>query len=93
VLRPPAQRLKAVAIVRAEAQSVLLRRLLRSEWPITRTERVLLRRGRNSAGLGPARLPGGAYGEATALETLLGYLYLSDRARMQVGDINPTLPI
>ena len=76
-------RAAAVELVRAEAQSILLRRLLKSSWPITDTERSWLRRGRNSAGPGPARLSGGAYGEASALEALLGALYLSDRERLQ----------
>eukprot|EP00613_Pedinella_sp_CCMP2098_P011219 CAMPEP_0171642794 /NCGR_PEP_ID=MMETSP0990-20121206/32219_1 /TAXON_ID=483369 /ORGANISM="non described non described, Strain CCMP2098" /LENGTH=120 /DNA_ID=CAMNT_0012218187 /DNA_START=374 /DNA_END=736 /DNA_ORIENTATION=+ len=83
VVKPQVHRSKAVALVRAEAQSVLLRRLLLSAWPITSDERGLLRRGRNAAGRGPPRLSGGAYGEASALETLIGYLYFSDRGRMQ----------
>ena len=75
---------RAVELVRAETQSTLLRRLMGSEsFPLTVTERNVLRRGRNASGTGPPRLPGGAYGEASALETLLGHLYLSDRPRLQ----------
>ena len=80
------QRKAAVAMVRAETQAVLVRRLLggESDWVLTDFEFELLRRGRNSAGRGPVRLAAdkaGYYGEATALETLLGFYYLSDRAR------------
>lgn len=78
-----AQRAAAVEMVRAETQSRLLRRLLASAWPITDDERVLLRKGRNAAGRGPPRLASGAYGEASGLEALLGYLYLTDRPRLE----------
>jgi ribonuclease-3 family protein len=78
-----AQRAAAVEMVRAESQSRLLRRLLASKWPITEHERGLLRKGRNAAGRGPPRLARGAYGEASGLEALLGYLYLADRPRLE----------
>jgi ribonuclease-3 family protein len=78
-----AQRSAAVEMVRAESQSRLLRRLLACSWQITPFERGLLRKGRNAAGRGPARLASGAYGEASGFETLLGYLYLTDRTRLE----------
>ena len=78
-----AQRSAAVEMVRAESQSRLLRRLLACSWKITHFERGLLRKGRNAAGRGPARLASGAYGEASGFETLLGYLYLTDRTRLE----------
>lgn len=83
LVKPQVHRSAAVQLVRAETQSVLLRRLIISGWAITDEERMLLRKGRNSAGPGPPRLSGGTYGEASALETLLGYLYMSDRPRLQ----------
>lgn len=51
----------------------------------TPAECTLLRRGRNASGPGPGRLlDRSAYGEASALETLLGHLYLSnDPQRLQ----------
>jgi len=68
----------------AEAQAKLLRRLLSSDWPLTSDEKGVLRRGRNCARNGPPRLIGlGTYREASALEALVGHLYLSDRARLQ----------
>jgi hypothetical protein len=50
---------------------------------MTDQEFIFLRKGRNAAGVGPSRLARGIYGEATALETLLGFLYLTDRERLQ----------
>jgi ribonuclease-3 family protein len=113
-----AHRAAAVELVRAETQSLHLRRLLAASLATTRPadaadadaeavaadgaadaavaaaaaafvptalERTLLRRGRNASGPGPSRLlDRSAYGEASALETLLGYLYLAnDAPRLQ----------
>jgi ribonuclease-3 family protein len=109
-----AHRAAAVELVRAETQSLHLRRLLATPLATTRPadaadadavaadgaadaavaaaafvptalERSLLRRGRNASGPGPSRLlDRSAYGEASALETLLGYLYLAnDALRLQ----------
>mmetsp|Transcript_14112 Transcript_14112/g.33452 ORF Transcript_14112/g.33452 Transcript_14112/m.33452 type:complete len:175 (-) Transcript_14112:288-812(-) len=89
VTRPHDHRTACVEMVRAETQSRLLRRLVSNSgeegrWALTPDERRLLKKGRNAAGPGPPRLEDkGAYGEASALETLLGYLYLSDRPRLQ----------
>jgi ribonuclease-3 family protein len=70
-----------VADVRADAQSRLLswleeRELLCSE------ELDLVRRGRNSAGRGPRRADAAVYGRATGFETMVGWLFLNNPARL-----------
>ena len=70
-----------VADVRADAQSRLLswledRELLSSE------ELDLVRRGRNSAGRGPRRADAAVYGRATGFETMVGWLFLNNPARL-----------
>ena len=70
-----------VADVRADAQSCFLnwleeRELLRSE------ELDLVRRGRNSAGRGPRRADAAVYGRATGFETMVGWLFLNNPARL-----------
>ena len=70
-----------VADVRADAQSRLLswledRELLSSE------ELDLVRRGRNSAGRGPRRADAAIYGRATGFETMVGWLFLNNPARL-----------
>ena len=70
-----------VADVRADAQSRLLswledRELLSSE------ELDLVRRGRNSAGRGPRRADAAVYGRATGFETMVGWLFLINPARL-----------
>ena len=70
-----------VADVRADAQSRLLswleeRELLCSE------ELDLVRRGRNSAGQGPRRADAAVYGRATGFETMVGWLFLNNPARL-----------
>lgn len=70
---------QVVAHVRAEAQA----RYLRSLQPqLTDTELEILRQGRNTATGGPKRVDPGIYQQATALETLIGYLYLTDPQRL-----------
>lgn len=71
---------KVVARVRAEAQASDLQKL---EPYLSETEKDLLRRGRNGAGTIPKRLSPQIYQQATALETLLGYLYLTNGDRLQ----------
>jgi ribonuclease III family protein len=71
---------KVVARVRAEAQASDLQKL---EIYLSDAEKDLLRRGRNAAGTTPKRLSPQIYQQATALETLLGYLYLTDGDRLQ----------
>ena len=70
-----------VADVRADAQSRLLsgleeRELLCSE------ELDLVRRGRNSAGRGPRRADAAVYGRARGFETMVGWLFLNNPARL-----------
>jgi len=68
-----------VAQVRAERQALHLRSLtphLRSN------ELEIVRRGRNAASCRPKRLDPEIYQQATSLETLVGYLYLTDYPRL-----------
>lgn len=68
-----------VAQVRAETQALHLRSLtphLRSN------ELEIVRRGRNAAARHPKRVDPGIYQQATSLETLIGYLYLTDYQRL-----------
>ncbi|MDZ8235751.1 MAG: ribonuclease III domain-containing protein [Nostoc sp. ChiQUE01a] len=68
-----------VAQVRAETQALHLRSLT----PHLRdTELEIVRRGRNAATGRPKRLDPGIYQQATSLETLIGYLYLTDYQRL-----------
>ena len=80
----PPQRLKdyhrqVVAQVRAETQAETLQSL---KPHLTDNELEILRRGRNAATGSPRRLAPEIYQQATSLETLLGYLYLSDHQRL-----------
>lgn len=70
---------QVVAQVRAESQARLLRSL---EPHLNNTELQILRRGRNAASGGPKRLSPEIYQQATSLETLMGYLYLTDPERL-----------
>lgn len=65
--------------VRAESQANSLRSL---EPYLTEPELEILRRGRNAATGSPRRLDPKIYRQATSLETLLGYLYLTDPQRL-----------
>lgn len=70
---------KVVAHVRAETQA----RHLRSLQPhLTNAELEILRQGRNSASGGPRRVDPVIYQQATSLEVLVGYLYLTDPQRL-----------
>lgn len=71
---------RVVARVRAEQQAEDLARL---DPYLTDSERAILRRGRNAATGKPRRLSARVYQQATGLETLIGYLYLQDPARLQ----------
>lgn len=70
-----------VAWVRAESQAALL-----DCWQplLTEAERDLVRRGRNATSRSPRRLSPAVYQRATGLETLIGYLFLKDPARLAV---------
>jgi ribonuclease-3 family protein len=68
-----------VAQVRAESQA---RSLLALQPYLTSTELEILRRGRNAAARRPRRVAPEIYQQATSLETLMGYLYLTDPKRL-----------
>jgi len=80
----PAKRIQlyhqqVVAQVRAEQQADHLRSLLPY---LTSDELAIVKRGRNAATGGPRRTSLGIYQQASGLETLLGYLYLTDGQRL-----------
>lgn len=70
---------RVVSEVRAESQAITLRSL---EPHLTDLELEILRRGRNAATGTTRRIDRSIYQQATSLETLLGYLYLSDPQRL-----------
>ena len=71
---------QVVAQVRAESQANYLKIL---QPHLNEKERDMVRRGRNAANSKPRRLSISIYQQATSLETLIGYLYLTDRDRLQ----------
>jgi ribonuclease III family protein len=70
---------QVVAEVRAESQANHLALL---QPHLTDSEQEIVRRGRNAAAKGPKRVNPEIYGQATGLEALFGYLYLSDPGRL-----------
>lgn len=68
-----------VAQVRAETQALHLRSLTPH---LNNTELEIVRRGRNAATRRPKRVDPEIYQQATSLETLMGYLYLTDQRRL-----------
>lgn len=70
---------QVVAQVRAESQANHLRSL---EPHLTKPEREILRRGRNASTGSSRRLDPKIYQQATSLETLMGYLYLTNPQRL-----------
>lgn len=70
---------QVVAQVRAESQANHLRSL---KPLLTEPELEILRRGRNAATGIPRRLDPKIYQQATSLETLMGYLYLTNPQRL-----------
>ena len=70
-----------VADVRADAQSRLLT-WLEDRQLLDSLELDLVRRGRNSAGRGPRRAEAAVYGRATGFETMVGWLFLNNPARL-----------
>jgi ribonuclease-3 family protein len=68
-----------VAQVKAEAQARALRHL---DPLLSEQERDLVRRGRNAAGRGPRRGEAALYGQASGFETMLGWLFLLNPARL-----------
>lgn len=71
---------KVVAEVRAETQAAYLQRL---EMYLNERELEIIRRGRNSTTGKPKRLSLNVYRQATGFEALIGYLYLTDRDRLE----------
>lgn len=70
---------QVVAQVRAESQANHLQALTPH---LTPPELEILRRGRNAVTRSPRRLDPKTYQQATSLETLMGYLYLTDPQRL-----------
>lgn len=70
---------RVVSRVRAETQAAQWQRL---EPHLTTAELDLARRGRNAASKRPRRLSPEIYQQATRLETLVGYLFLTDPQRL-----------
>ena len=70
-----------VADVRADAQSRFLA-LLEDRELLDAQELDWVRRGRNSAGRGPRRADAAVYGRATGFETMVGWLFLNNPARL-----------
>jgi ribonuclease III family protein len=68
-----------VAQVRAESQAQHFRSL---QIYFTEEELDILRRGRNATTGKPRRLDPETYQQATSLETLMGYLYLTNPQRL-----------
>eukprot|EP00536_Pseudo-nitzschia_multiseries_P000111 jgi/Psemu1/249212/estExt_Genewise1Plus.C_20270 len=71
-----------VGLVRAEHQSFLLRQLKES-FPLTDKESQVVMRGRNSVTKSKNRRNPAAYQDSTALEALVGYIYITDQNRCQ----------
>ena len=68
-----------VAQVRAEKQAQMLHLL---DPYLNNNELEIVRRGRNAATGRPKRVEPQIYRQATSLETLIGYLYLTDTERL-----------
>ena len=77
--RPKDLHLSVVAEVKAASQAEALRRL---EPYLSDSEKDLVRRGRNKAGRGPRQGDAAAYGRATGFETMIGWLFLKNPARL-----------
>lgn len=81
----PAKRIRdyhaqVVAQVKAESQAHVLQLLLPY---LNEKEQEIVRRGRNAAISKPRRLSISIYQQASSLEALIGYLYLTDGERLQ----------
>lgn len=76
--------------VRAEQQAHQVQQLMPL---LTKSEQDLLRRGRNASSRGPRRVDSQIYQQATGFEALVGYLYLTNPARLtellSTLDLNP----
>ncbi|ABM78323.1 conserved hypothetical protein [Prochlorococcus marinus str. MIT 9313] len=65
--------------VKAAAQAEAL---LRLDPHLSDLEKDLVRRGRNKSGRGPRRGDAATYGKATGFETMVGWLFLQNPARL-----------
>lgn len=81
-----------VARVRAESQAELLQQL---QEHLTPAEQEIVRRGRNASSRAPRKLSPAIYQQATGLEALIGYLFLTDSPRLAVllTRLSPDPPI
>lgn len=70
---------QVVSQVRAEQQAYQVQQLTPL---LTEAEQDLLRRGRNASSRGPRRVDSQIYQQSTGFEALVGYLYLTDPARL-----------
>ncbi|ESA36618.1 ribonuclease iii [Leptolyngbya sp. Heron Island J] len=70
---------QVVSQVKAEQQADYLKELLPH---LNDAEADVVRRGRNATSKSPRRLSAKIYRQATAFETLVGYLYITDQARL-----------
>tara|TARA_Y100001968_G_C19451634_1_gene769080 strand:- start:1352 stop:1753 length:402 start_codon:yes stop_codon:yes gene_type:complete len=68
-----------VSEVKACAQANALNFL---EPHLTDSERDIVRKGRNRAGRGPRKVDAAIYGMATGFESMVGWLFLKDPARL-----------
>jgi ribonuclease III family protein len=71
---------RVVDCVRAETQAAFVTALLPY---LSDAEKQILKQGRNAATGQPKRLSPEIYQQASALETLIGHLYLTDLPRLQ----------
>jgi ribonuclease III family protein len=72
---------RVVGEVRAETQAEYIERL---NPYLTEAERDIVRRARNAVQYIPRRLDSDVYRRASSFEALVGYLYLTDRSRLDV---------
>ena len=71
---------QVVSQVRAETQAIYLHSL---KPYLTKEEKDILRRGRNAVTMKAKRMSAKTYRQASSLETLIGYLYLTNCDRLQ----------
>ncbi|MBX2862801.1 MAG: Mini-ribonuclease 3 [Leptolyngbyaceae cyanobacterium MAG.088] len=70
---------QVVGQVKAEQQAIYLEELTPH---LNDTEADIVRRGRNATSKSPRRLSAKIYRQATAFETLVGYLYVTNQPRL-----------
>ena len=70
---------QVVSQVKAEQQADYLKKLMPH---LNDAEADVVRRGRNATSKSPRRLSAKIYRQATAFETLVGYLYITDQTRL-----------